>query len=778
MENRRRKGVEEGLAKDAEIIASTSSSSNDESPAATYVGEVDERISSITENAQTSDLTNDAGNEGSCLKVEGSKDEEEWVNVDVVQKEANGEAEDEAAAATLKVQKEAEAKKKADEEASAKAKAEADADAKKKADEEAAAKAEAEAKKAAEAEAKKKAEAAAKVEAEAAAKKKAEEEAKAKAAIEAEIRKKARAEEQAAAKAKAVAEAEAKKKAEAEAEAKAAAEAKAEEEAAAKAKTKATAEAEAKKKAEEDTAVKAKVKAEEEAAKAEAKAKEEAAAKAEAEANAADDLDLDALLDDSTNGDSVEKADVYDNTDVNHDGEKDENFDQKFEINIDILQSKSSDLALFYDGEDDDVEIDFEVIEEPANIATSKIKKKFATYTNTDVGNMTSNVSNSGRRILFQSTDEVHNKKTKKKIQKKDFMNTRKQMPTKKAIEERLNEKLTISTSISETLSHSKKKIMTTRDRMRDYSRGLSSRALNQIRKENKYTTPGKDKNSHFKSPFLSTTTKRSFMSPTLASSRKFWGEAHGERNENKSKSLREENVNKRGFRHYMRSTVTFTNKVIQTENIEKHKTKLKESGAKKVQVILTPWKNEMKKCANNYFGPRDYVSPRDKDKGMTTPNSRDYFSPRDRETGKTTPNPSASFKSPARSYAEQSVASLTSHCTVQSFVSPTKEALVGCQQKFDPFLHKTRGACELCVFRLSETERGKLDANGRHLFVQFTTGGCPDCTAFPKSIGELQVRLCNKCHTASHRRVQTRRRKKGNGTVIGYSFATVSKGN
>ena len=169
---------------------------------------------------------------------------------------------------------------------------------------------------------------------------------------------------------------------------------------------------------------------------------------------------------------------------------------------------------------------------------------------------------------------------------------------------------------------------------------------------------------------------------------------------------------------------------------------------------------NGLSKCANNYFSPRDYVTPRDRDKGKTTPNPRAYF------------------KSPARSYAEQSLASLRSNCTVQSFVSPTKEALVGCQQKFDPFLHKTRGACELCVFRLSETEREKLDANGRHLLVQFTTGGCADCSAFPKSIGELQVRLCNKCHTASHRRVQTRRRKKGNGTVIGYSFATVSKGN
>ena len=166
MEKHRRERGEEGLAEDAEIIVSTSSSSNDESPAATYVGEVDERISSMTENAQTSDLMNDAGNEGSNLKVEGSKDEEEWVNVDAVQKEANAEAEDEAAAAILKVQEEAEAKKKvkaaaeaeakkkAEEESAAKAKAAADADSKQKADEEAAAKTEAEANKAAEAEAK------------------------------------------------------------------------------------------------------------------------------------------------------------------------------------------------------------------------------------------------------------------------------------------------------------------------------------------------------------------------------------------------------------------------------------------------------------------------------------------------------------------------------------------------------------------------------------------------------------------------------------------------
>jgi hypothetical protein len=36
-----------------------------------------------------------------------------------------------------------------------------------------------------------------------------------------------------------------------------------------------------------------------------------------------------------------------------------------------------------------------------------------------------------------------------------------------------------------------------------------------------------------------------------------------------------------------------------------------------------------------------------------------------------------------------ESHVSLSSQCTVESFVSPTREGIRGCQSKFDPFFHK-----------------------------------------------------------------------------------------
>jgi len=125
--------------------------------------------------------------------------------------------------------------------------------------------------------------------------------------------------------------------------------------------------------------------------------------------------------------------------------------------------------------------------------------------------------------------------------------------------------------------------------------------------------------------------------------------------------------------------------------------------------------------------------------------------------------------------FSAQSCISLSSQCTVESFVSPTREGMRGCQSKFDPFLHKDRLPCELCLFRLSEKEKEKLDEQGRHLLVQFTTGGCRDCQAFSKSIHDsLVTRLCRKCHYASHREAPKRCRKKGNDATTGYSFAKV----
>jgi len=464
--------------------------------------------------------------------------------------------------------------------------------------------------------------------------------------------------------------------------------------------------------------------------------------------------------------------------------------------------------ALLYDSDrdDDGNKVDIPVIEEkPLNLMASKIKKN----------SLTCNSTYHKEVVSKDSSGE-----TNKKIERRNRVNFPKRTLTQKPREE----KSQFSTSFSDTLSHSKKKIMTTRDRMREYSRILSSRTSNQLRNDIKLNTRERKKKYDPNPAFVSTTTKRLFESSAPLSKRIFGEGAHEEGEEPKTKSPCEQNVNKKGFSHYMKSTVTFTNKVVETQIIEQRKTKLKESNAKKILVNLTPWKTKQNPPVSrpnfddadlketNYASP----SPRLKDwKQISTFTSETISSiskvantvliqtqkARERESGKIesprfqSPREYVTRKanstnqgalgrfagayreSPARSYAERSIGSLSSQCTVESFVSPTKEGIVGCQESFDPFLYKNRGACELCIFRLSEREKEKLDAHGRHYLVQFTTGGCPNCSAFPKSSRDQQVRLCRMCYSVSHRRMQTRRRKKGNGSSMGYSFAKVSTG-
>eukprot|EP00980_Cylindrotheca_fusiformis_P012002 scaffold2838_cov112-Cylindrotheca_fusiformis.AAC.4 len=74
------------------------------------------------------------------------------------------------------------------------------------------------------------------------------------------------------------------------------------------------------------------------------------------------------------------------------------------------------------------------------------------------------------------------------------------------------------------------------------------------------------------------------------------------------------------------------------------------------------------------------------------------------------------------------------------------------CDNQFLPALHSIRAPCQVCVFRLSEKDKKKLEQNGRHLNVTKTRGGCENCEAFPSQEGEDPVRLCRQCFFDTHK--------------------------
>jgi hypothetical protein len=80
--------------------------------------------------------------------------------------------------------------------------------------------------------------------------------------------------------------------------------------------------------------------------------------------------------------------------------------------------------------------------------------------------------------------------------------------------------------------------------------------------------------------------------------------------------------------------------------------------------------------------------------------------------------------------------------------------AVVGqiCDHPLLPNLHAMLAPCQVCVFRLSDSEKKKLEKNGRHLNVYKTKGGCEECQAFPSQEGEDPVRLCRQCFFDTHK--------------------------
>lgn len=73
------------------------------------------------------------------------------------------------------------------------------------------------------------------------------------------------------------------------------------------------------------------------------------------------------------------------------------------------------------------------------------------------------------------------------------------------------------------------------------------------------------------------------------------------------------------------------------------------------------------------------------------------------------------------------------------------------CSNPYHPTLHGIKGACQICVFRLSEIDRERFEKNGRSLLVNTTAGGCIDCNVFPSHEGEEPVRICRQCFFNTH---------------------------
>mmetsp|Transcript_7614 Transcript_7614/g.18788 ORF Transcript_7614/g.18788 Transcript_7614/m.18788 type:complete len:878 (-) Transcript_7614:2024-4657(-) len=250
----------------------------------------------------------------------------------------------------------------------------------------------------------------------------------------------------------------------------------------------------------------------------------------------------------------------------------------------------------------------------------------------------------------------------------------------------------------------------------------------------------------------------RSFMAATKSSAHKFGkktGDVHATKNQRQKRHERRNWTSGKGS--YMASTFTFTRTVAETEMIEAERRKKREEEARKTVVNLKPWGIDRKPPPVLSFDDDEIHSP-----------SRVHNLSIGGSPSRTESSPQRRRNKPV--FSPRSVGSLSSQCTVTSFVSPIKEGIRGCQNQYDPYLHEVKGPCELCVFRLDDEEKTQLDIKGRHFKVMFTTGGCNDCKEFSRSFDEAPVRLCVKCWSTAHRPVKVRTPGKGN--LPGYSFS------
>lgn len=108
---------------------------------------------------------------------------------------------------------------------------------------------------------------------------------------------------------------------------------------------------------------------------------------------------------------------------------------------------------------------------------------------------------------------------------------------------------------------------------------------------------------------------------------------------------------------------------------------------------------------------------------------------------------------SPARSVDSTGSVASIDHIPRSPYMKVTdgQEYEPVCKNPYQPLLHATKGACQICVFRLSGRDLARFEKNGRSLLVNTTAGGCIDCQAFPSQEEEDPVRICKKCFFDTH---------------------------
>eukprot|EP00531_Pseudo-nitzschia_arenysensis_P018077 CAMPEP_0116121466 /NCGR_PEP_ID=MMETSP0329-20121206/3711_1 /TAXON_ID=697910 /ORGANISM="Pseudo-nitzschia arenysensis, Strain B593" /LENGTH=574 /DNA_ID=CAMNT_0003615279 /DNA_START=173 /DNA_END=1897 /DNA_ORIENTATION=- len=139
------------------------------------------------------------------------------------------------------------------------------------------------------------------------------------------------------------------------------------------------------------------------------------------------------------------------------------------------------------------------------------------------------------------------------------------------------------------------------------------------------------------------------------------------------------------------------------------------------------------------------------------------------------TPGSPARNKPPIK--PSSSVDSMGSQCTFNSM--PLSPYLYGqissdtptCGNKYIPNLHPDISGCQVCIFKLSESEKADYEKNGRHLRVNMTRGGCSGCNIFPSAEGEEPVRICKQCFFDTHLQFVPKRESfGGSGDLFGVS--------
>jgi len=118
------------------------------------------------------------------------------------------------------------------------------------------------------------------------------------------------------------------------------------------------------------------------------------------------------------------------------------------------------------------------------------------------------------------------------------------------------------------------------------------------------------------------------------------------------------------------------------------------------------------------------------------------------------------------------SVDSLDSQCTFNSmppspYLQDLPPGTPTCSNKYIPNLHNHMAGCQVCLFKLSVTEREAYERKGRHLRVVMTKGGCQGCHVFPSGEGEDPVRICRQCFFDTHLQYVPKRTTFGGGESL-----------